>query len=329
MVKNLKAIKSSLIIGILLVSIFVILIPSSSVGLGLFNAEPDVVMSADTNSTDVHFKPVGGYYNVPLEIKYSILATFPNIIVTAFNERQNAIIHLSVEPMQDWFTCTLSHNSVRTDITTKYEPVEEKVTVRINLDERAPARGSGEVRVTARVDTQKSLGCEIAGKTFEYTFPFTPKYLPVISVESSNTFVDIGPMETAEIEVVLRNLGNARTTVNIDILNIPEGWAVGAPAQVTIGSSTLDEDPTTTVNIQIQPPYGFGYHDDRMPIQIEFTPSFYLEPGQPEASGAPIKETFNIQSRGFSTPGFEMIFVLIGLIVIAFIIRFEKLRKKK
>ena len=59
-------------------------------------------------------------------------------------------------------------------------------------------------------------------------------------------------------------------------------------------------------------------------IRVEITPSYYGSPGDPAVTGLPQIETFTIQSRGFSTPGFEAGFVVFALVAIAFIIKVYK-----
>jgi len=327
MTKNFRTFKTSLVMGILLVSILAVSVPSISAGpLGLFNAEQDVVLSADISAIEKEFKPVGGMYFIPINISYAISGLFSNQIASMFATRAKAIIELSVQPMQEWFTCIVSHNSVHADIGTNYQKVVEKPYIQVTLDERAPAKTMGTITVTMDIREQSALWATLNGRTMTADVSFTPAYLPIISITPKGNFEKTEPGSTAEIEIELENLGNAKTVVDMRVLNVPDGWAATIPARVTLGSAVLGDNPKKTIILTIQPPYGFGYHNDRDQIEVEFIPAYYGDPSDPSVIGKEQIERFTVQSIGFSTPGFEGIFVIFALIGMAL---FVKKRKEK
>ena len=83
MAKTFRAIKASFIMGILLVSILAVSIPSISAGLFL-NAEQDVVLTADVSAIQTEFKPVGGAYFIPINISVAIRGLLSKIIEKIF-----------------------------------------------------------------------------------------------------------------------------------------------------------------------------------------------------------------------------------------------------
>ena len=326
--KNLKTVKATLVMGILLVSVFVAIMPTTSAGiLGAFDITQIVTVSPDVSSIEREYTPTRSYI-IPLNMTYSVQCMFPDLTLPVLENRVNAYIDLRVEAQQSWFTCTIYPNTVRASVTTTGALVDPAPYIRVTVDESAPARTKGSINVHMTCRGQrgfivsKLVECETVANV-----DFTPAYLPIISVNPQGTFKEINPGELAEVPIEFENLGNAKTVVNMEILNIPAGWAVSIPSQVTLGSKLMGDDPKATVILSVQAPYGFGYHNERESIQVRFTPTYYAEQGGEDVTGMPITETINIQSRGFSTPGFEAIYLLSALACIVFIALLKKRSK--
>jgi len=82
------------------------------------------------------------------------------------------------------------------------------------------------------------------------------------------------------------------------------------------------------MSFSITPPYGFGWHNELETITIEFTPQFSPPQGNASSNiGTPVPFQVIIRSRGFSTPGFELIGVFLALIIISIIIKKQKNKK--
>lgn len=327
MANNFRAIKASIIIGILLVSILAVSIPSISAGLFL-NAEQDVVMTADISAIETEFKPVGGAYFIPINISVAIRGLLSKVIEKIFEGRASAIIELSAQPMDEWFSVVVSHNSVHADISTNFQSVTEKPYLQVTLDERAPAKTMGKIIVTLKARRQSALTATIRESTTTAEVSFVPAYLPIISVAPKGNFKQTAPGSMAEIEIELENLGNAKTVVDMRVIEIPEEWDATISARVTLGTAVLGENPKQTVILTVQPPYSFGYHNDRDQVEVEFIPKYYADPSGEATIGDPQVERFTVQSIGFSTPGFEGVFVIFALIGVALIVKKRRQKMK-
>jgi hypothetical protein len=177
----------------------------------------------------------------------------------------------------------------------------------------------------------RALGAVLMERDIEGVVPFTPAYLPIISVIPETTFEETSPGDLAKVSIDLENQGKAITIVEIKILNIPSGWAVSIPSQIQLGSALIEGNPKADVTLTIQPPYSFGYHDVTESVQLEFTPFYYAEQTGENVKGRPITETINIKSRGFSIVGIEVaiVIIVIILIIIALIYEIKKRIIKK
>ena len=77
------------------------------------------------------------------------------------------------------------------------------------------------------------------------------------------TVKKIGPLDIAKFDIEIENMGNAKTTVICNAINLPEGWVASVDQETIIETGIGGNNPKKTVSLAIQPPYGFGYHDDR------------------------------------------------------------------
>jgi hypothetical protein len=106
------------------------------------------------------------------------------------------------------------------------------------------------------------------------------------------------------------------------IVNVPEGWVASIPANAFIGSAVDGKDPKDTINLLITPPYGFGYHNELEDITVSIKGQYFGgTSGETLLETTEYFHTISIRNRGFSTPGFEAIFLVFALLGIAVIVK--------
>jgi len=332
MTNNFKRSKSLLMMGIFCISIIAAMsIPTSAQEFALIRGEQNISLGYNASDIEENFKPTS-VYNIKLDLTYFFTATFPDLLEGLLGSRQVATIDLSVEAQQDWFKCSITPNTVNAKIQKDPNPIiGSKPIIRVTLDERAPARTQGNIKVTMKCRSVRAFGALLSEREIQADVPFTPAYLPIISVVPETTFDETSPGALAKIPIDLLNQGNAITIVEIKIKNIPSGWAVSVPSQIQLGSSLIEGNPEATVTLTVQPPYSFGYHDETESVQLEFTPYYYAEQTGENVKGRTITETINIKNRGFSIVGIEVaiIVLVIILIIVAAIYEIRKRMKKE
>ena len=315
MTKHLRTVKATILVGILLISLSLAFVPSSSAGL-LRNS---ATLKLDVNAEDLNQKvvPLSGPMSIDVEVGYIITGNFAKQAINLYDSRNMvASIHLSIEETPSFCTATIQPNVVNPVITKDEAVYKENATISISFKEDAPARGEIKIKVRMFSDAIPGLLFVTQEATFIHEIAFTPDYLPIISVTPQGNFKEISPGEVAKFDIDITNLGNAKTVVDFTILNFPDDWSPNI-----ISSTTITESGTTTVQLLVQPPYGFGYHNERETVQIQIVPSYF---GDAELTGRIYTETFTIQSRGFSTPGFELAFTIIALIGVGLLIKTKK-----
>jgi len=320
MTKNLRTVKATFIIGILLVSISASIASSASaenaqdsrtkiVGLTSY-----VIIDWGEDLENNPIKPRGELRAVKLDITYGInvQGLFSNIanIVKLLHLGRQANIQLEVIGTSPWCTASISQGAT---IPASVQSYEKNYTARVNIqvEQDAPAFALTSIKIKV---SAPDVGL-IAGYEEIIDLNFVPQYIPKVQplVKDTNT-KRIGPMDTVTFPIEIENMGNARTLVKCEVEYVPEGWVA-----IIDDSITLEEGVGTKaiVYLTVRPPKGFGYHDEDGMIRVKVTPSYWQDTS---LEGSPETVSVLVESRGFSVIGIEMI--LLPLIVIIAIILF-------
>jgi len=316
MIKKIRIGKTSIVIGIVLIGVLVVIVPTSSAGLILnFQSVLNVTWG---NETQEPLVPRGEARTITLVITHTVnrgefgeglLVTLTGALIP---------IDVSIVDKSSWCTALISQGTL--SVTVQPNAVSTvKTTVTIQVSNDAPANALGYVKIKA---TAKATGV-IAGFENEFTLTFIPAYKALISpsLPETNSKV-IGPMDTAVFPIVIENLGNARTVVFLDVVNVPKDWVAVVSSQVLIEEGA---GSTATAYLIVKPPRSFGYHNDDQTIRVSMQP---MKADNYSDKGETTFETFLIQSRGFSTPGFETILGLGAFIIVFLLVSSTRKRKQ-
>lgn len=321
MTKHLRTVKVSLILGILLVSAIAAFIPSTSAAPLLFGCDADVKMNYDAIAASSKVVPLSGEIQIPINISTQVQGLFANILVPIlFNKGITTSVDLSIKNSPSWATARISPNVVNPDISTSWSG--EEAYVHVSFNEDSPAHETAIFAIEMHVRVPGAFGrVREATKTAEISF--VPSYLPIIDATPQSTYKEISPGEILTFNIDLENLGNAETEFIFSVIDVPDGWSASIISNTKVGSRVDGKDPTKTVKLFVQAPYGFGYHNEREDIRISVKGRYF-------AGGAGVLETedyeitFTVRNRGFSTPGFEAAFTLFALVGIALIVKKRK-----
>ncbi|MCK5636145.1 MAG: hypothetical protein KAH91_01895 [Thermoplasmatales archaeon] len=325
MTKNLRTFKASIVMGILLVSIFTIFMPSGSAALIKSQAHLQIepVNPADLSQRVRPLEPI----SIELRIRYSISGIFANRTITRFRNRNMPVqINLFVEKTPDFVSASFDRNSVAPIVGPGW--ISQDANLLVSFQENIPARGPVVIRVKMEAERVIGIIYEIEQKTQYAEIQVVPEYIPIIDATPRKTYTEVSPGEAAEFEIDLENLGNAKTEFVFKIIDVPAGWIASIPANTFVGSAATGESPKKVITLLITPPYGFGYHNELQNIKISIQGQYFAGSGPDDwLQSDEYEHVFTVRSRGFSTPGFEAVFVLVALIGIAFVIK--KRRKTK
>ena len=313
MAKLIKSAESTIILLILLVSLFAVSIPV--IAIPTLNSNINVVWGEKDTVKPVIPRDEIRKLNLTVQFKVDYGGDFAYGALVAYESQNvNAVIDLTISDRSPWCSADLGLETVLIPLTT--ELTQSSSTLNLQLRDDAPAYGDGYVTIKASVVPMGIIG----GFEKEFTLNFAPEYLPRINVNlPEGTTKSIGPLDSAVFPVEISNLGNARTTVFFKIEDIPKGWTVAVTDDIT-----LDDSTGKLAYLTVKPPKEFGYHYDQKSIMVKLTPARAEDLTN---IGEPLYVTFIVLSRGFSTPGFEAIGFIGALAIVMltiFIIRKRK-----
>jgi hypothetical protein len=316
MTKRFKTVKASILTGIVLISVIVAVSPTTSAG-PLFNLQSFVNVTWLSNETQEPIIPRGELRQLDLMITHTVTRGALGKYLLLLYTNTQITIDLEIIDQSPWCTATLSQGTVSTYVIPDGRTTST-TQLSLSVADDAPAFGLGFIKIKA---TAQKIGF-IKGFADEFTLSFNPDYKPLIkpSLPETNT-KDIGPLDTAQFPILIENLGNARTVVLLNVVSVPEGWNAVITSQVTLEEGT---GSTATAYLVVRPPKGFGYHYDEQTIKISMQP---VKADDFNKKGEITYETFLVQSRGFSTPGFEVL-GFIGALAIVMLTVFI-MRKRK
>jgi len=318
MTKNFRAVKISIVLGILVVSIFTSLIPSASAGILTTNV--DVKMNYDASAASQKVVPLQGEITIQINISIQIQGVFANLYQKLLQGRTSASVDLSIGETPSWASALITPNVVTPEISTTWGVVE-KAYVHISFDENAPAHMPLTVEIKMHASVPGSLGL-VNDVTKSAYISFTPSYLPIIDATPRATFIEVSPGQIAGFNIDLENLGNAETEFILTIVSAPKNWVATIPANVIVPSAIGGGNSKKAVQLTVQPPYNFGYHNEKVQIIVGVKGRYYA--GGASLETDTYQHTFTVQNRGFSTPGFETAFALLALVGLALFIKKQR-----
>jgi hypothetical protein len=333
MTKHLRTIKVSIIMGILLLSMIVSIVPSASAALITFESVLEVDYEEEVVN-DAIFQPDGASVAVPITIKYKAIVPPATVEIKTLRMLMYGLIipdvrvSLSIVDKPDW--CTVALTNPNPYVSPFSNPVGDfsygETSVVVATYKDAPSRP---FNLVIKAETPSILRNRVGPNQAEINIYFTPGYVPLINVYTTEPNRIVTPQETVTFPIEITNLGNKETLVTARVVEYPEGWSpLLSQSQIIIPSVAESGSGTNKMEMSfsITPPYGLGWHNDLETITIEFTPQFSPPmAGGNKTIGTPVPFSMTVRSRGISTPGFEVIPLIIALGIVTIILKKRKI----
>ena len=331
MTKKFRAVKVSMIMLILLISVIISIVPSTSAVDKILTFNSVLEMTYDQEYLNQAVQPDGPAVTIPVTIKYKVevpenvlkytalrMLFFQTFIVTAVKVKMEILN----EP--DWASVSLVNPNPYIDIDTEFTETTTAVVIAPYKD--APARP---FTLRIKAETDPVLNNHVPANSAELNMVFTPGYIPLINVYTEQPARVVEPQTTVSFPIKITNLGNKETIVTVKVTDYPSGWApLLAQSQIVIpAAGETSGDNIAELSFSITPPYGLGWHNELETITLEFTPQFSPPGGGGNQSGligTPVPFQLSVRNRGFSTPGFELFGVLGALIITMIVIKKRK-----
>ena len=327
--KQFQKIKTFMIFTLILCSSLLVICPiiKSAPLDTYFKCEPVLIIEYNETLLEDPIVPLEEARKIPVTIKMKIRG--PGADIVAKNTKGvDFIVKLYIDEFPEGCHAAITPPLVRVKMSKEIarDYLYENATVSIVVNQILPALTKE--RVIVRMES-KPLGRVVKRGNITQELPFTVGYYPLLGVSIPKGNVkNIHHDETASFPIELENMGNGNTEVISEVIDIPKGWIAEIMTSTTLGSNLLGGSTKKTITLKIKPPIDLGYHEERAVIKVTITPTYYKTP---KFEGEPHYLSFIVQSRGFSTPGFDIITLLLAFILVMFLIwkRKNYLKKNK
>jgi hypothetical protein len=321
----LKLIKSSIVIGLLL--LFILFSFCHNISAGLFvNFSSNVYISWE-NVSGEPIIPIQEIKSYNLNLEYTVTGSpfGRRILYPLLYEDRRIDIQLSLEDFPDWAIIDVLPKTIPVNIPAIGDTIEYFASVQISLKEDAPAFETGIAEIKVIVPT---MG-HIQGFDQVISLPFKPAYCPLIDVSPQNSSVRIGQMDTATFTIDVNNLGNGITKCyfEIDKNTLPEGWTAEIDKDVIV---KIGDNNKETVHMRVMPPSGLKKFEDIANIRVLITPVWAEDLS---IRGATEILTLNVEvepstSNNQNELSIEIYLIIVGIIFL-FLILFLFIRMKR
>jgi|WetSurMetagenome_2_1015567.scaffolds.fasta_scaffold00443_11 hypothetical protein len=324
MIKHLKTIKASIIIGILLISLIPFLVThDSTASAALISFHSYMDLNYDPSILNKPLE-IDVAMSIPITVSYwtdipDIFSKIPyplnNLILFGNPIGPMQKIHLELLQTPEWANIYFSSPDIITDIPFKSDGVFTKnTTLIISPKMEAPAEPQ---RISIKVSCESIK--RINGFSFQKDIPFTPSFIPTISIQTDNPIRTSGPHQSISFRIVVQNMGNKITQVTPKIIGADEKWTTTInPPNLRIYPNQEGEFVFSLIT-----PYDFGWHSEYGRFEINFLSEVY--PISTSGSASSSESIYLIvNNNGFSLPGFEF-----PLLIIAFAIILVFLQKRR
>ncbi|MES2155707.1 MAG: hypothetical protein V4510_11280 [bacterium] len=154
--------------------------------------------------------------------------------------------------------------------------------------------------------------------------PVIATYHGLVGATVPVTIDEAGPQKTINYAIHLVNLGNARTFVNFNVVDLhsADGWNPVAPSQTSLESKNQGGTQTTAdANFLISTPYKNGWNNKESTFQLKIQPQ---STKNPQLIGNEITVNILARVRGIYVPGPDPMLMVGAILGTALLARLRK-----
>lgn len=270
-------------------------------------------------------------YIIPVNITYKIDGLFANFMEKRLTSK-TVKIDLTPAIYPDWCSVTITPESVTANINTTEVDINEELSVKIGIKEDALAFEKGTIKINATANEVKgplNILTWINQKKFSNDFEITVGYIPDISITPGNSSYEISPINVTNTTINIKNNGNGKTTVLVNITEEPNNWNITIPERIDL---EFGEDKD--INLKIKPSKNFKQNH----INITFTPYYHTEvPSEGTINTETIYRTFDYKNdgsykeekeNGFKIDSTSILVIIIIVLAVILILIGIKIKRK-
>ncbi|MCJ7571603.1 MAG: hypothetical protein MUO82_06980, partial [Candidatus Thermoplasmatota archaeon] len=272
MIKNLKTVKTSIVIGVILIGLFATMVPLSSaqgLNLGIFTFNPVLSINIDNPEDTAGIIPADPMGKVvKVTVFYQINGLLAQIAAPRLDNAGDAHISVSLGEHPAYCNVYLLTQDIFIPISHEQKSSEVPISMRVTFLENAPLLAQVDIPLILTASVQPAFPYRVEDITVTKIVAVSAAYVPIIDAVPQETQKEVAPGDIAEFKIDLENKGNAETQFVFDLTEVPAGWTASIISQVKISSAAVGGNSKKTVILQVRPPYQFGYHDEEKQITV-------------------------------------------------------------
>jgi hypothetical protein len=316
MIKQFQKIKISILFFMIIGSSFITIcsIAKSNPLDPIYECTPNIVIEYDRSLLRDPIIPYGETRLIPVNIRLQLIGPAVDIILGKIGGKVKFIVDMSIAEVPEGCHASVTPKILLIELPKENMVVRANATISIAINQFLPA--SSQKNVAIGMVSRRVGGSTTLIKTGNFTqdIPFTVGYYSQLSFNYIDGNVrNISPDETANFNFEISNYGNGATKVISEVQDLPDGWITEIVHSTILGSELIGSPSNKSISLRVKAPTDFGYHEDRAIIKVQMTPVNYQFP---EYQGEPHYLYFIVQSKGFFTPGFDIVVLFFALLLI-------------
>jgi len=291
---------------------------------GLINLKSQINVFIPEDYDFEPIKPESSLVSIPIIIQIKNVGLFAKSITRYFNRKhitQN--VELSLGDIPNWCTATIDPGIINFEVNTEYESYEATLSVGVSYE--APAFKHLIIPIIIKSDTIKGFLKirSISGIEEEIPIALTPDYINVIDVSFPKIYYKISPTNTTNIPIKIKNLGNGKSDIKLDINNLPSDWKASYPKDIV-----LEQFEEREIILKIKPSHGFGRKTLNLNVKSTYYGSSYDDENIASSNYTYMIQFEEDDSHIFYS-SFPIIPIIIILIIMTIILYIYFRRRKK
>lgn len=286
----------------------------------------NIVMDYDEDDIPSTIRPETGRATIEISVDYFVSGIGSRFLAPYYEDRITMPIEFSIESLPDYIVASVSPGVVYQQISStsgKYPPRKTYLTV--SLKPTAPAFQAQTIVVKAESQTLPGIfGIFNAIQSYEnsVSIPIKPGYYENMKYEIKNSVVRLNLSEEAEFPIKITGFNNARTKVQFEIFDKPEGWNASINSEILLGTEALGEDSTGSVSLKIRSPREIEGDNEtvKFNVRVRVYAAGHPEVGFGNTTVLNFRATCysNVEEMSVDYPIIIAIIVICGLLFIVF-----------
>ena len=290
----------------------------------IYACTPNLIIEYDESILKEPIIPFDQARTIPVKIKLQLLGPAVDIVLSKV-KGMYLIVDMSIANVPEGCQASVNPPLALIKLPEQNTIVSVNATISITINQLLP--GLSQQIVTVRMSHRRfgRTAVLIEPGNITQDIPFMVGYFSQLSfVYNDGNVREIYPDETADFNFEIQNWGNSATKVISTIEDLPDGWLTEIAYSTILGSQLIGSTSSKSISLRVKPPVDFGYHEDRAIIKVSMTPINF---DNSEYVGEPHYLYFIVQSKGFFTPGFETILILLAFIFVFVPLKIRKNRE--